>query len=605
MVLLYAPNNQLLSFCKYELFRISRHVYLKKEHLMHLHKMLKTALFLLSGTALYAAPVITLNVNFPSEKTQIPHTICATKDNGFVIGGTTTDSTGARRGFLLRADHSGRNTGTVDFPSSADNEVIATIQTFDGGYAECGYSASGSHGGDDWTISKLDSSGNKVWKRELGFAGSDRPYSMIETADSGLVVAGYSSGGSVDTAATLLKLDRNGQVEWYRIYGNGVVSDRSIAHCVKQTRDGGYILTGVAGGLYAWNGGKDAFLLKTDSRGTKQWYKAYGSSGDEFGYSLDTTSDGGYVIAGSTTSFGSGMEDVYIVKTDSVGKFKAQRTFGGSGSDVAYGIISRTDGYVFAATMRSHSSDSAAMIYQLNQDGDSVRATGFSGSIGSKGASLRSIGSNGFALCYTKVENGDTTAGVVVFSGIVAKIAAGSDHSLILKIDGTLWACGANWRGQLGDGTTTDRSTPVQIMSGVQSMAAGYCYSLILKTDGTLWACGSNVYGQLGDGTTTNRSTPVQIMSGVKNMSAGETHSLILKTDGALWACGNNVYGQLGDGTTTNRSTPVQIMSGVKNMSAGETHSLILKTDGALWACGNNGYGKLGDGTATRRKVYA
>jgi alpha-tubulin suppressor-like RCC1 family protein len=98
------------------------------------------------------------------------------------------------------------------------------------------------------------------------------------------------------------------------------------------------------------------------------------------------------------------------------------------------------------------------------------------------------------------------------------------------------------------------------VMSGVRSMAAGEYFSLILKTDGTLWACGYNYYGQLGDGTTATRYTPVQVMSGVRSMAAGEHFSLILKTDGTLWACGYNYYGQLGDGTTTTRSTPVRII---------------------------------------------
>ena len=187
----------------------------------------------------------------------------------------------------------------------------------------------------------------------------------------------------------------------------------------------------------------------------------------------------------------------------------------------------------------------------------------------------------------------------IVTSYKVKGVAAGWGHSLILKTNGTLWACGYNKFGPLGDGTTTDRFTPVQTVSDVQGMAAGYKHSLILKTDGTLWACGSNNNGQLGDGTTTNRTTPVQVMSDVQSMAAGSYHSLILKADGSLWACGYNGHGQLGDGTTTNRTTPVQVMSDVQSMAAGFFHSLILKADGTLWGCGDNQDGELGDGTMT------
>ena len=190
---------------------------------------------------------------------------------------------------------------------------------------------------------------------------------------------------------------------------------------------------------------------------------------------------------------------------------------------------------------------------------------------------------------------------IVVFKNKVISVAAGGYHSLILKSDSTLWTCGWNYYGQLGDGTNTNRLTPVQVMSSVQSVSGGYDHSFILKTDGTLWACGNNANGQIGDGTTMTRYTPVQVMSSVRNMAAGGSHSLILKSDGTLWACGYNGEGRLGDGTTIDRYTPVQVMSNVQSVSAGGGHNLILKSDGTLWACGNNWYGQIGDGSTTNR----
>ncbi len=187
---------------------------------------------------------------------------------------------------------------------------------------------------------------------------------------------------------------------------------------------------------------------------------------------------------------------------------------------------------------------------------------------------------------------------VQIMTGI-ASVSAGSAHTMILKTDGTLWACGYNYNGQLGDGTTTNQSTPVQVMTGVASVAAGTFHTMILRTDGALWACGWNNGGQLGDGTTTQRLSPVQVMTGVASVLVGDLHTMILKTDGSLWACGWNGYGQLGDGTTTNQSTPVQVMTGVASVSAGGEHSMIMKTDSTLWACGWNYYGQLGDGTTT------
>ena len=142
-------------------------------------------------------------------------------------------------------------------------------------------------------------------------------------------------------------------------------------------------------------------------------------------------------------------------------------------------------------------------------------------------------------------------------------IAAGGDHSLMLRYDGTVWASGNNGYGQLGDGTTTTRSTPVQVsgLTNITAIAAGWYHSLALRSDGTVWAWGWNGAGQLGDGTTTDRSTPVQVSSltNITAIAAGAAHSLAIKSDGTVWAWGNNGAGQLGDGTTTYRTTPVQV----------------------------------------------
>ena len=186
-------------------------------------------------------------------------------------------------------------------------------------------------------------------------------------------------------------------------------------------------------------------------------------------------------------------------------------------------------------------------------------------------------------------------------------IAAGNQHSLALTADGSLWAWGWNLSGQLGDGTTTNRSTPVRVQgpSNVQQIAAGHQHSLALTADGSLWAWGDNSSSQLGDGTTTSRTTPVQVqgLDNVRQIAAGLTHSLALTADGSLWAWGGNSAGQLGDGTTTRRTTPVQVqgLNNVRQIAAGLTHSMALTTDGHLWTWGRNFSGQLGDGTTTSR----
>ncbi|PHR49180.1 MAG: hypothetical protein COA32_03780 [Fluviicola sp.] len=187
------------------------------------------------------------------------------------------------------------------------------------------------------------------------------------------------------------------------------------------------------------------------------------------------------------------------------------------------------------------------------------------------------------------------------------KIAAGQSHSLGIKSDSTLWAWGWNNSGQLGDGTTTDRYSPIQIGTATNwsQIAAGGAHSLGIKNDGTLWAWGGNNSGQLGDGTTTDKHTPIQIGTNTNwnQISVNNHHCLAIKNDGTLWAWGYNYDGQLGDGTTTDKHTPVQIGTDTNwnQIDAGNSYSLGIKNDGTLWAWGYNGYGQLGDGTATTR----
>jgi alpha-tubulin suppressor-like RCC1 family protein len=197
-------------------------------------------------------------------------------------------------------------------------------------------------------------------------------------------------------------------------------------------------------------------------------------------------------------------------------------------------------------------------------------------------------------------------------SGLTNVIAvagsSGGAHTLFLKGDGTVWACGANWYGQLGNGTTTDSHIPVQVpISGIIAVSASVGHTLFLKSDGTVWACGHNYVGELGDGTTTDRHTPVQCsgLTGITAIAAGGYHSLFLKSNGTVMACGGNGSGHLGIGSYTTQLLPVNVLvvNGIVGISTGLNHSLFVKNDGTVWACGSNQYGQLGDGTNTNRTI--
>ena len=198
---------------------------------------------------------------------------------------------------------------------------------------------------------------------------------------------------------------------------------------------------------------------------------------------------------------------------------------------------------------------------------------------------------------------------VQVMTGVKA-ICAGAEHSLFLKTDGTVWGAGSNYRGELAApsaGTTTSYPTPIQIISGVSAISSFYYHNLFLKTDGTVWANGSNFDGQLGNGTTSQQIIPVQTMSGVSAIAAGRGHSLFLKTDGTVWGCGSNSNGEVGNGSNSDRVdrlTPTPILSGVSKIAAGAFHSLYIKTDGSFWANGSYYYGALGIGWDGGNHLY-
>ncbi|REE98420.1 S8 family serine peptidase [Thermomonospora umbrina] len=224
---------------------------------------------------------------------------------------------------------------------------------------------------------------------------------------------------------------------------------------------------------------------------------------------------------------------------------------------------------------------------------------------------VRSWGSNSHGQLGDGTTTGRNVAAEVAgLSGVVRSpraLAAGSAHALAVKADGTVWAWGENSAGQLGDGTTTNRSLPVQVsgLSGMTAVAADDFWSLALKSDGTLWAWGDGLAGQLGNGDQENRMTPVQVsgLTDVVDMAAGRHHGLAVKSDGTLWAWGDNTYGQLGDGSTDTRLTPVQVTAigdlstWAGSVAAGDGHSLTVGSNGAVAAWGRNDLGQLGTGS--------
>lgn len=188
-----------------------------------------------------------------------------------------------------------------------------------------------------------------------------------------------------------------------------------------------------------------------------------------------------------------------------------------------------------------------------------------------------------------------------------SRVSGGGAHTLALKTTGSLWVWGDNTYGQLGLGSTGGSYTsPTQLGSGTDwaAIATGDLHSLAIKSDGTLWAWGFNASGQVGNGNTTSpQPSPVQVGTDTNwvSVAAGQDHSLAIKSNGTLWAWGANSSGQLGIGTTSSsQTTPIQVGTDTNWVSVvgGATFTIALKSTGELWAWGSNGFGALGIGSS-------
>jgi len=214
-------------------------------------------------------------------------------------------------------------------------------QTDDGGYIVAGYETSllGPTGYDFWIL-KLSSSGHTEWQRAYGGNGPDMARSIQQTIDGGYVIAGYISPSTLaERGFCVLKLDSAGDIEWQRACGG---NDEDWPTSIQQTSDGGYIVAGITTSFGA--GDYDYWILKLSASGDIEWQKAYGGSSFDSATSTQQTSDGGYIVAGYTSSFGTGGSDIWILKLTQLGDIEWQKTYGGVGSEWTTSIQLTTEG---------------------------------------------------------------------------------------------------------------------------------------------------------------------------------------------------------------------------------------------------------------------
>jgi hypothetical protein len=238
------------------------------------------------------------------------------------------------------------------YGSSEEDVANSLVQTSDGGFVVAGYTKAFDIDGDAWLV-KTDASGNVEWNRTYGEEDWDRINSLVKTSDGGYALAGYTYSFSAGFGDFwLIKTDSSGNMEWNKIFGE---YDLDRANSLVETYDGGFALAGYTNSFGA--GHYDFWLIKTDSSGNLEWNQTYGGVDQDIAWSLIQTSDGGFVLAGETLSFGAGDHDFWLVKTDSSGNMEWNQTFGKEDYDFAYSIVESIDGgYALAGISRSEDS---------------------------------------------------------------------------------------------------------------------------------------------------------------------------------------------------------------------------------------------------------
>jgi len=242
---------------------------------------------------------------------------------------------------------------TRTFGGKGDDEGKYVQQTSDGGYILVGYTDSHSSDNTDVWLIKTDAKGNKLWERKFNRSKCDIGYSGQQTSDGGYILASTTGpGGENPSDILLIKTDTKGNKLWEKVFKRSW----SWGASVQQTRDGGYIILTTAG--YGEGvGGDDAWLIKTDARGNKLWEKTFDISRWERCTSVQQTSDGGYILVGYTDSYGSGNTDVWLIKTDAKGNKVWDRKLGGKGNDEGNSVQQTSDGgYILVGGTTSYGS---------------------------------------------------------------------------------------------------------------------------------------------------------------------------------------------------------------------------------------------------------
>jgi gliding motility-associated-like protein len=312
--------------------------------------------------------------------------VLQTADGGYIVVGSAasgncnlTGNHGSFDFWVVRLSNKGEIIWQKMYGGSKEDYARSLAIASDGGYFIAGHTLSndgdvkGNHGSTDWWVIKIDKTGKLLWQKCLGGSGSDQANSVQSTIDGGCIIAGLEESNDGDVKDNhgigdywLVKLDKAGNTQWQKTYGG---TGLDAAWYVSVTNDGGYIVAGysgsydgdVTGKRPSGPGDSDIWILKVDNTGNIQWKKCYGGTGNDYAYFIQPTSDGGYVVAGSSSSYNydltcnSGNIDAWAFKINNAGDLQWQKTFGGNSADEIRCIQPLNDGsFIAVGNTSSH-----------------------------------------------------------------------------------------------------------------------------------------------------------------------------------------------------------------------------------------------------------
>ena len=375
-----------------------------------------------------------------------------TDNNGFVVAGRTFSvGVGGWDSYITRMNANGDTLWFKTYGNTQYDEFQDVDTTSDGGFIAVGHTWTNDFAGNVYVV-RTDGNGTVIWSKEFGGATglSDKGYSIRETSDGGFIVCGTTATyGSGSDDVYVLKISSVGSLSWSAVIGTAGANEAGRE--VQQTSDGGYIVAGYTDG--SGTSFYDVYLIKLNATGTVQWKKTYGGSSYDFAYTVEQTTDGGFVLGATTNSFGAGNWDAYLIKTDAAGILQWSKTYGMSGEDRVQCARQTSDGgYILCGRSSSFGAGNFdATLHKTDVNGNLQWTKGFGGGGDDQGWYVRQLSNNAYALC-----------------GYTVSFGAGVKDALMIRTDLTgLAGCFQT------NGTNFTTTTPATITSTIGNTTTG------------------------------------------------------------------------------------------------------------------------------------